>query len=52
MQVELNSMMQRFMQIFGKGNTDGAKSDPWLKELSSLHAPAFNGKGKPEDCEA
>ena len=52
MQAELNSMMQRFMQTFRKGSTDGAKSDPWLKELSRLHAPTFNGKGKPKDCEA
>ena len=52
MQEEFRSMMHRFMQSFRKGSSDKTKSDPWLKELSHLHAPSFNGTGKPEECEA
>ena len=52
MQEELSNMMRGFVQSLRKGNTNGAKSDPWLKELSRLHALAFNGRGKREDYEA
>ena len=52
MQEEFRSMMHEFMQSFGKGSSNRTKGDPWLKELSCLHAPAFNGKGKLEECEA
>ena len=49
---ELSSMMRGIVQSLGKGNTNGTKGDPWLKQLNRLHALAFNGRGKPKECEA
>ena len=51
-QAEFNSMMQRFMQTIGRGTSSETKSDPWIKKLSCMHALAFDGRGKPEKCEA
>ena len=45
-------MMRGIVQSLGKENTDETKDDPWLKQLSHLHALAFNDRGKPEECEA
>ena len=52
MQAAFNSMMQTFMQTIGRGTSNESKSDPWIKELSRMHAPAFDGRGKPKKCEA
>ena len=51
MQVEFNRMMEIFMHTIGRGTSSKAKSDPWIKELSRMHAPAFDGRCKPEKCE-
>ena len=52
MQSELSNMMWGIVKSLGIGNTNGTKGDPWLKKLSRLHASAFNGRGKPKECEA
>ena len=49
---ELRSLVRGIAQFFRKNSSRGSKGDPWLNQLSHLHAPTFKGRDRFEECEA